>query len=449
MHKDTLHRLAKQAMDSGRVSSVEEAIKLLESLHLNIYVGPEIEDSRSLQAALATVINTGRRTFVGGVHVVASKDYTVEIPWSHATSLSGLTREFGANWLSAEKESAPSIILGGVQADGLVGSRKIQVTFDGWTASVIPWGRGRLPETDIYPVAGVLAGAMAVSEAFLSKWARNALAGERKLEVCLWPHAGDQVEPPTAPLLPSKLWIVGLGHLGQAVLWTLGLLPYKRPNAVSLVLQDFDKIGDSNDSTCLLTNSQGFGMKKSRWIAKRCEERGFQTTICERLFSEETAPYGDEPELCLCLPDNMAARQALGSGHFRYSIEAGLGDNHETFMQFGVHTFPGIIDPTSLGGDNRQKSIDVNTLPPAYQTLGDKGLDYCGLVELAGVAVGAPFVGAVTACFVVSEVVRLLNGGPLFDIIQGDLRDLDDIRCVDKRTAPMPYNYGYTNCLSP
>lgn len=69
---------------------------------------------------------------------------------------------------------------------------------------------------------------------------------------------------------------------------------------------------------------------------------------------KETSPYGDEPELCLCLPESMAARQALGSGHFRHSIEAGLGDSHETFMQFGVHTFPGIIDPTTLGGDHRQ-----------------------------------------------------------------------------------------------
>ncbi|QQE77286.1 hypothetical protein [Alicyclobacillus sp. SO9] len=447
MHKDALHRLAKQAMDSGRVSSVEQAMGLLRSLHLNVYVGPEIEDSRSLQAALATIINTGRRTFVGGVHVVASEDYTVDIPWSQSTSLSGLARKFGANWLSSAKESAPSIILGGVQSEGLVGSRKIQVTFDGWTASVTPWRRGRLPERDTYPVAGVLAGAMAVSEAFLSQWTRNALAGERKLEVCLWPHIGDQIEPPTALLLPAKLWIVGLGHLGQAVLWTLGLLPYKHPDEVSFVLQDFDKISESNDSTCLLTDSQGFDKKKSRWIAERCEEVGFQTTICERLFSEETSPQGDEPELCLCLPDNMAAREALATGRFRYSIEAGLGDSHETFMQFGVHTFPGVIDPTSLGGDNRHKSIEVNSLPPAYQVLGDK-VEACGLVELAGVAVGAPFVGTVAACFVVSELVRLLNGGPLFDIIQGDLRNLDDITFVEKRKVPTPYNYGFVESIS-
>lgn len=79
-------------------------------------------------------------------------------------------------------------------------------------------------------------------------------------------------------------------------------------------------------------------------------------------------------------------------------------------MQFGIHTFPGIIDPTSLGANNQQESINVNSLPPAYKTLGDEGLNDCGLVDLAGVAVGAPFAGAVTACFVASEVVRLLNG---------------------------------------
>lgn len=137
--------------------------------------------------------------------------------------------------------------------------------------------------------------------------------------------------------------------------------------------------------------------------------------------------------MCLCLPDNMAARRALGSNHFRYSIEAGLGDSHETCMQLGIHTFPGLIDPTSLGGDNQQKSVDVNSLPSAYQTLGDAGLDDCRLVDIARVAVGDPYVGAVTGCFVVSEITHLLNSGPLFDIIQGDLRDLGDIKSVEQR----------------
>jgi len=30
---------------------------------------------------------------------------------------------------------------------------------------------------------------------------------------------------PALSLLPSQLWLIGLGHFGQAYLWALGLLP--------------------------------------------------------------------------------------------------------------------------------------------------------------------------------------------------------------------------------
>jgi hypothetical protein len=47
---------------------------------------------------------------------------------------------------------------------------------------------------------------------------------------------------------------------------------------------------------------------------------------------------------------------------------------------------------------------------PAYRKFLEEGaLDSCGVTLLAGKAVGAPFVGSVTACLAVSEVLRLLN----------------------------------------
>jgi len=36
------------------------------------------------------------------------------------------------------------------------------------------------------------------------------------------------------------LWLIGLGHLGQAYLRALGLLPFARPQDLSLILQDID-----------------------------------------------------------------------------------------------------------------------------------------------------------------------------------------------------------------
>jgi hypothetical protein len=50
------------------------------------------------------------------------------------------------------------------------------------------------------------------------------------------------------------------------------------------------------------------------------------------------------------------------------------------------------------------------------------GLDRCGVNLLAGKAVRAPFVGAVAAILVVSEVLRLLHVGVLHELIDLDLK---------------------------
>lgn len=43
--------------------------------------------------------------------------------------------------------------------------------------------------------------------------------------------------------------------------------------------------------------------------------------------------------------------------------------------------------------------------------------DTCGLVELAGEAVGAAFVGAIAVCLAVTEAVRELHGANGLDVV--------------------------------
>jgi hypothetical protein len=63
---------------------------------------------------------------------------------------------------------------------------------------------------------------------------------------------------------------IGFGHLGQAYLWGLGLLPY-RPSELSLVLQDIDSISPSTESTSILTSAELVGQKKTRAMARWAE----------------------------------------------------------------------------------------------------------------------------------------------------------------------------------
>ena len=76
--------------------------------------------------------------------------------------------------------------------------------------------------------------------------------------------------PDSAPeleLVPSRLWIMGLGHLGQAFLWALGVLPVPRDSGLELVLQDTDVISRSTVSTSILTDPSMIGIRKTRAMA--------------------------------------------------------------------------------------------------------------------------------------------------------------------------------------
>ena len=66
----SLHRTAKYFMDSGRAETHDEAMTMLKKFGLTIHVGPEILRSAHHQTALITMVNTARRTLLGGVEVV-------------------------------------------------------------------------------------------------------------------------------------------------------------------------------------------------------------------------------------------------------------------------------------------------------------------------------------------------------------------------------------------
>ena len=70
------------------------------------------------------------------------------------------------------------------------------------------------------------------------------------------------------------------------------------------------------------------------------------------------------------------------------------------------------------------------------------GLDQCGLTQLAGRTVGAPFVGALAAAIVIGEVLRAVNGAMAMPD-RGHLRELKYLTVVDAVDG-VPINPGST-----
>ena len=116
----------------------------------------------------------------------------------------------------------------------------------------------------------MLSAALAINEAFSYVRGEGGASGRRRVGLSLWRPSSVQSwmtpadDEPLLQYLPSSLWLIGLGHLGQAYLWGLGLLPYANPSGLSLVLQDVDVITPSTESTSILTDASMVGQKKTR-----------------------------------------------------------------------------------------------------------------------------------------------------------------------------------------
>ena len=78
---DQLHRHLKLALDTG------EARSLFDSYRLGIVVGGSVAHSPTMQAAVLTAVNTGRRSFLGGVCVEGTLDVPLLVTWGRCRTL--------------------------------------------------------------------------------------------------------------------------------------------------------------------------------------------------------------------------------------------------------------------------------------------------------------------------------------------------------------------------
>jgi len=349
-------------------------------------------------------------------------------------------------------DDSPQVFIGDADSDIPINEFAVRTTFDGWRGGVVPMADNvRLKEHQEFTPAGVLAGSLAVSEAFQFVRGRNALAGNRTVGLSLWRPESEVSwldEKETGPfleILPSRLWLIGLGHLGQSYLWTLGFLPYSNPSDVSLVLHDFDTLVAANDSTSPLTNKKIVGRKKTRAMADWCEERGFRTSINERPFAPNFKIDGDDPRIALCGVDNESARAALEDVGFTKIIEAGLGKGTEEYLAFQLHSFPAGKTARQIWGNSAVIPPQQSALEkPAYQALAAKGLDKCGLTLLANRSVGASFVGTFTSSLVIAELLRTTMGEHSYEVIDGTLRSIENRNVFAAEKQASFFNAGFT-----
>jgi hypothetical protein len=222
------------------------------------------------------------------------------------------------------------------------------------------------------------------------------------------------------------------------------LLPYADAQTLKLILQDTDRVTPSTESTSILTEASMVGQRKTRVLASWAERRGFQTEIQERLFGPWIKRQNFEPTVALCGIDNALGRRALDQAGFDLVLEAGLGRGHRDFRTMRIHSFPGSRSSEEIWTRTDAVREDT-TQQAAYEDLLQKGaLDQCGITLLAGKAVGAPFVGATAAALVLSELLRILHGGSLNQLVDVDLLGVEQRTVVPNRISFHGRNPGFT-----
>ncbi|MBV8686882.1 MAG: thiamine biosynthesis protein ThiF [Alphaproteobacteria bacterium] len=446
----TLHRTAKYFMDSGRAESPEEALRLLQSFGLAIMVSAAAAASYEGQVALLTLVNLARRTFLAGVEVVNLPDVARIAPLADAATLQGAVIELGGQVTQSRHGQWPLAVIGDDSAFPATGTGW-RLVWEGWRAGVVPLREKPLPfMSPAMELAPAMAAAVCAAELFAFHAGNHPLAGKRRAGLSLWQPGADwttaAADEPALAYLPSRLWLIGLGNLGQAYSWLLACLRYEDPSQVELVLQDFDRLAESNDSTSMLACLDAIGKMKTRWVAEWLERRGFHTALEERRFGLWTQRQEWEPPVALCGVDNGLARASLEKAGFELVVESGLGAGPQGFRNFSLHSFPSSRRAEQIwSGTQGTHAPDVSSMP-AYAGLRKRGMDQCGLAQLASRTVGVPFVGLIAGGFVIAELLRRLHGGQAYGVIAGSAASLSDIEASAIEVEP--YGYGYATAES-
>lgn len=392
-----ISRIAKLLVDAEGISFTD-AERRLRTMTLEIRVVGE-HDTPAAHAAILTALAVGRRSFVGGVRIVGARQAPLRSPLFPGMSLEEALASIGTSTFYGP--ASARIHIGRDYEPG-----DVCAWWNGWQAGVRA-DDVNLPGRSDNPLAGVAAGAMAVGAAF------QRLRGITTMpaDIDMWP--GSATPPEFGDVyLPSALWLMGLGNLGQAFLWNLAALPYAPDRRPTLFLQDYDRVSEENWGTSILVPDDFTDVLKSRMAEQWADARGFRVQRLDRALRADLRVDDDEPRLALCGFDKVAPRRHLADTGFHAIVDVGLGRTATDFDRFRVNVFDcdRRIDQHFAGLSDPVVTADAPD-SPAYAQL-EAEIGRCGAAEIGNASVAVPYVSAVAAAVAVSRAIAVASGQP-------------------------------------
>lgn len=209
---------------------------------------------------------------------------------------------------------------------------------------------------------------------------------------------------------------------------------------MELLLQDFDHVVPSNIGTQALTSDAFVSARKTLACAEFLRARGFDPGVVDRPFDDRSPRSDVEPALALCGFDGSGPRNVLDRVNFERVVVCGVGEAAADFDELQLHTLPfqkikaEVIWPRAQHNRAKQTLAANNDFYRAYREA-----HRCGEVELAGLSVTVPYVGAMAGALAWAEVLRELHGGTRSGFIELPFRGLHERRVRSAaREAPTP-----------
>jgi hypothetical protein len=407
---NNLHRLLKLIMVTRNMDLVA-ANEFLSSLPIVVRCSDSIRRSVSLQAALLTAVNCANRCYLGGVTVVMPEAVESLLPAHQAKFLNELAEIYGAK-LAAEVPPGQRVL---TISDAREDIDALRVVCDGWRAGLLPPGAEWNPSEKVdHALGGVFAAGLGVARCFMADCSLAIEALDTPFGLSLWRPDLDwrdaSASGPPLQMLPEKVWLLGLGHLGQAYGWTASFLPFLDRSQFRLYLQDYDTIVRGNLSAGLLSPPNSVGRLKTRVAAEWLEARGFSTHLIEKKYKLPFERIDDEPRIAMCGFDNPEGRMILEKTGFDLVFECGLGGDVYTFDRILTHTFPQAAQRAEDIWSQPRLMPEFNLAPAQF---GFNNPEECGVITdtVMGISVSTAFVGACSSALLWAEILRGIHGG--------------------------------------
>lgn len=407
-------RVLKAIVDGGRASSFDEAEARLDAVNLCVGLRADQAATPAGQAAALTAIVTARKCFGRVTLVLEGDDAAAQAPLRGGENLVAAARRLGS--VIAEETPADATHLFQIGAGEPYGPIwTTHAWWNRWLSGTRCEPPGALTDSRL-GLAGVFSGALAVRQVFatvLHGFGR--LAEDATLS--LWAPGSDDMDAgPARFTAPNHLWVVGLGHLGQAYLWNLLWLPYRGVRRA--ILQDNQDVAIENEATSVLVLPGDHGRRKVRVAADWLEPAGWTTDLIERRHRGDIALAPDDPPLLLCGLDAVPPRRKLAGVGFDYMVDGGIGSGAHDFEGLQIRVIPKGANVAGLwDGNAAAKRLDRLLASAAYQEA-ERTHGECGAYALADASVATPFVGAAAATLAVAQIVRLCSMQPGTALLQ-------------------------------